>query len=163
MKIQILFFSVISFCFASCAKEDVNANHMQHGSGRWKITSLEISSFDTSGVKISDTTLNDVGEFIFMQSKGTDALYGYYTGLIFLNLADGTKQGYAVQWMNDGHRFNVIGSNPYIDFNKVYTVVDDKGKSIELVYATTGNASITGTNMGIKEDMILTYEPGYKN
>lgn len=136
---------------------------MQHGSGRWKISSIEYSTYDSVGTKISDTTVNDVGEFIFMQTKGTDHLYGYHTGIVFINQADGTKLGYTMQWVNDGKRFNVITDLTAPDFNKVYSVTDDKGNTIELVYATVGNSSTAGTNMGMKEDIILTYEPGFKN
>mgnify|MGYP003329926064 CR=1 FL=1 len=161
MKNIFLLLTIAVTLFTSCEKESVNANRMQHGSGRWAISSIEYTTYDSSGNADMDTILNDVGEFIFFQSEGTDALYGYYVGIFFLNQPDGTKLGYTMQWMNDGHRFNVLAPATTPDFNKVYTVADDKGNEIELTYTTSGNSS--ASSLASKEVMKLKYQPGYKN
>jgi hypothetical protein len=82
---------IAALCFVSvvsCEKADQEIKRLNRKDGKWKIESIHYEYYDSTGTNVvSDSTQNDVGEFVFFKSPTLDALWSGY--LVTVMLPDG--------------------------------------------------------------------------
>ena len=116
-------FFVLAALFTACDRGDMKANKLHGDTGIWKIESIAITTYDTMGNVLTDSVINEPGEFVFFSSGSASALYDYYQG-VFLNYIDSANdEGYTMEYYIDKERARItdMSADPY-GLQKTYTV-----------------------------------------
>lgn len=137
-------FVLVAVAFTSlqgCDIADRKSKKFYRAQGKWNIESFETVTYDTSGVVVDKTTLNNLGYVQFLQSGSLSALYDYRLG-IFMKLetftgTDSTSyKGYSMEYYFDGERFDIRGINAILEIEGTYSAIENKSRRMELQLLT---------------------------
>ncbi len=163
MKNRLLLTIFITVTLLACNKEKFHSHRLYAGEGRWKIESLEIQVFDSTGTLVKDSSVNDLGEIVFFKGESLDALFEYRLATWLYKDTAGTHTN-TFQYLFDGERIHLdqpSNSGYKGDISPIaglYTSEVDKKRKQVWVQTSIGNFPDTKTSLGSKTIMTLKKE-----
>jgi len=161
MKRLLLILTLSTLLFA-CNKEQLNSRRLYIGEGKWKIESIQYLVFDSTGTPVSDSTVTDFGELIFLKTQSLDGLWDYRLG-VWITTDTAGNHAKTFQYVFDGERIHIDGSGFGLKGNVsaitgVYTVsVNKKQKQVWETTSVKSNGAAF-TSLGSKTIMTLKKE-----
>jgi hypothetical protein len=137
--------------FSACEKNDLLADKMSSGDGIWIVEKIQYTNYDTTGAVISDSTQENVGEFIFFDSPTLNALYDY-NACVYMHYGatEADITAYPCEFYTDKIRFDILDGFPLI--SHTYTVVDWGSQKQEWVYTQNG-FNVSGPGSALSYEM----------